>query len=111
MALAERVPQLILEGRKEAGLTQAMLAALVDVDQSTVSRWERGKELPSLHQADLVLESLGIVIQLDRRRPPAPVDDGVDRAQIQAKLSLTPEERLDAIRSFSRFVAEARRVG
>jgi len=110
MTLAEQVPQLILEGRREAGLTQAMLAELVGVTQSTVSRWERAKEVPSLHQADLVLESLGIVVQLDRRRPSQPEDDGIDRAQIQDKLRLTPEARLDAIKTFSRFVSEARRV-
>jgi hypothetical protein len=44
-------------------------------------------------------------------KPPATAaaDDGVDRGQIQAKLRLTPEERMDAIRAFTRFVAEARR--
>jgi ribosome-binding protein aMBF1 (putative translation factor) len=109
VTLAEEVPQLILEGRRQAGLTQAMLAALVDVDQSTVSRWERGKELPGLHQADLVFESLGIAIQLHRSAPPAAEDDGVDRAQIERRLALTPRERLDANAAFLRFAEKARR--
>jgi len=110
MTLVEELPPLILRGRKAAGLTQAQLAARVGVTQSTVSRWERGIEAPSLESADLVLSSVGMVIRLDTRSPSAPVDDGVDRAQIQAKLRMTPEERLDSIRSFSSFVNEVERV-
>lgn len=106
--LVEAVPQLIRQGRAEAAITQQVLAERLGVDQSTVSRWERGKELPSLRQADLVFQELGLVVQLDRRRPPRP-DDGVDRAQIQRRLRMSPEERLDANAAFLRFAQEARR--
>ena len=35
-----------LELRKEKGLSQIGLAKILDVDQTTVSKWEKGKALP-----------------------------------------------------------------
>ncbi|NJL72461.1 MAG: helix-turn-helix transcriptional regulator [Candidatus Competibacteraceae bacterium] len=37
------IANLVRECREEAGLTQAKLARLLDVDQSTISRLERGE--------------------------------------------------------------------
>ena len=42
-ALGER----IIAARRRLGLTQKGLAGLLDIDPGTVSRWERGKSLPS----------------------------------------------------------------
>ena len=41
-------PFLIQTYRKENGLKQDALAYLLSVDQTTISRWERGKDTPSL---------------------------------------------------------------
>ena len=71
---------------------------------------ERGIEAPSLESADLVLRSVGMVVRLDARATSAPVDDGIDRAQIRDRLRMTPEERLDSRKRFSQFVNEARHV-
>ena len=39
-----------------------------------------------------------------------PVDSGVDRAQIQAHLAMTPDQRLEALTNMSRFRRSIRRV-
>ncbi|MEH6650798.1 MAG: helix-turn-helix transcriptional regulator [Motiliproteus sp.] len=41
-------PLLIRAYRKEHGLKQTVLAYMLNVDQTTVSRWERGKDRPSV---------------------------------------------------------------
>lgn len=44
--------------RQRAGLTQAQVAALLDADVSTVSRWERGERVPAAALRRAVLERL-----------------------------------------------------
>jgi ribosome-binding protein aMBF1 (putative translation factor) len=39
----ELIGQVVYEGRRRAGVTQRRLAELADVDQSTISRLERGR--------------------------------------------------------------------
>jgi transcriptional regulator with XRE-family HTH domain len=46
--LGPRLGKKIAEYRKKNGMTQAMLAEKVDVDDETISRFERGTVLPSL---------------------------------------------------------------
>jgi transcriptional regulator with XRE-family HTH domain len=46
--LASRLSQNIAAQRRALGLTQAQLAERIGVDTETVSRFERGKHLPSL---------------------------------------------------------------
>jgi transcriptional regulator with XRE-family HTH domain len=107
MALADTIPPLLKQGRRDAGLSQAELAERVGVTQPTISRWESGKELPSLPVADFVLRELGISI--DVIWTPLPdTDDGVDRAQIQRRLRSTPRERLAANAALLRFARKAR---
>lgn len=107
MALAETIPTLLKQGRQDAGLSQAELAEKVGVTQPTISRWESGKELPSLPIADFVFAELGIAIDVIWQ-PLPPVDDGVDRAQIQRRLQSTPRERLAANAALLRFARKAR---
>lgn len=38
-----------LELRKEKGLSQIGLAKILNVDQTTISKWEKGKALPDAH--------------------------------------------------------------
>jgi len=47
-AMARDWPVLMRSYRKENGLKQEALAYLLKVDQTTISRWERGKDTPSL---------------------------------------------------------------
>lgn len=46
--------------RLRAGHTQASLAKLFEIPQSTVSRWERGDRLPRDHWRKKVSEALGV---------------------------------------------------
>jgi len=54
-ALAVRLSRNIASRRRELNLTQAQLAERLCVDTETLSRFERGKHLPSL----ATLETLG----------------------------------------------------
>jgi len=109
MALAETIPTLLKQGRRDAGLSQAELAEKVGVTQPTISRWESGKELPSLPVADFVFAELGIAIDVIWQ-PLPPVDDGVDRAQIRAQLARTTDERVEMLEAWLEDLSEARRA-
>lgn len=47
-------PFVIRQIRKGLGLTQTRFAMLCGVHEQTISKWERGKLYPSLHQAELL---------------------------------------------------------
>lgn len=46
--------------RKDQRLTQAQLAAAVNIDQSQVSRWERGMSKPSRKYHGILAQTLGV---------------------------------------------------
>lgn len=50
----------IFERRKELGWTQAELAEKIGVDTETVSRFERGSNLPSLSRLETLASVLGV---------------------------------------------------
>ncbi len=52
-----KIGRFIAEQRKRMGLTQAQLAETLDVSNKTISRWERGINLPDYDQV-LALSSL-----------------------------------------------------
>jgi transcriptional regulator with XRE-family HTH domain len=56
--VATRLSQNISARRRELGLTQAQLAERLGVDTETLSRFERGKHVPSL----LTLERLAVLL-------------------------------------------------
>ena len=74
--LATRLSKNIAIRRHELGLTQAQLAERLGIDTETLSRFERGKHLPSL----TTLEKLAIQLQttiaalLDEQAPQADAD-------------------------------------
>lgn len=47
-------------GRKQRGFSQTALAAILDVDQKTVSRWELGATTPNAIQLIAICRALGI---------------------------------------------------
>ena len=51
--------------REAHGLTQRRLAQLLDVDQMTVSRWERGERKPRGRVLELALERLSEKLSTD----------------------------------------------
>jgi transcriptional regulator with XRE-family HTH domain len=101
---------LIREARREAGVTQAELAARLGTTQSAIARLERPDSNPTVATLDAALRSLG-------RRLDVSVRDGsrgIDESLIVEALRRTPTERLDyhdaARRSMAELVHGARRV-
>lgn len=43
-----KVMNILIECRKEKGLTQEELAKIIDKKKTTVASWEQGKSLPSI---------------------------------------------------------------
>lgn len=76
--LAARLSRNIAARRKALGLTQAKLAERLGVDTETLSRFERGKHLPSLATleklAALLLTTVG---ELLAEEAPKPDDDAL----------------------------------
>ena len=46
--IRNNVMNILIECRKEKGLTQAELARIIDSKATTVASWEQGKSLPSI---------------------------------------------------------------
>ena len=45
-----KIGRYLSEKRKQMGMTQAQLAEILDVSNKTISRWERGINLPDYDQ-------------------------------------------------------------
>jgi len=90
--LAKRLGKKIAERRKQLGWTQEQVAERVGVDAETISRFERGTNLPSL----LTLENLSTALRLS-------VGDLMSKQRLEAAseavifdaliADLSPEER------------------
>jgi transcriptional regulator with XRE-family HTH domain len=99
------IGDLIRDVRREAGLSQAQLAAEIGTTQSAVSRWERGHDTPRADTLAAILRACGYEADVVLR----PRDTGVDRAQIRNALSMSAEQRLQSSANVSRMLAGARR--
>ena len=71
-ALAVRLSRNIAGRRRALDLTQAQLAERLGVDTETLSRFERGKHLPSLATLERLAEQLQttVAVLLDEAAPP-----------------------------------------
>jgi transcriptional regulator with XRE-family HTH domain len=102
--------QLIRVTRRDAGLTQAQLAARLGTTQAAVARLERPGTNPTVATLDRALRAAGSQLELvaARQRP------DVDEAQLAAHLRLTPAERVAAhdraYRNVRKTMAQTRRV-
>jgi len=102
----ETIGDLVRDVRREAGLSQAQLAAALGTTQSAVSRWERGHDTPRADTLAAILRACGYEADMVLR----PRDTGVDRAQIRNALSMSSEKRLASSANVSRMLAGARRA-
>jgi len=98
-----RTGLLVRVARRDAGLTQAELAARLGTTQSAVSAWERGRETPRVDTLARILRACGFEADLTLRHR-----DDEDRSLIGLHLGLSPEERLDALQGMLDFEAIAR---
>ena len=55
-----KLPALLRKIRRERRMTQVEFAQLIGVDQSTISKWERGTETPQFRNYDAITRALGI---------------------------------------------------
>jgi len=74
-SLAERLSLNIARQRHTLGLTQAQLAERLGVDTETLSRFERGKNLPSLTTLERLSELLMTTVGDLLSESPAQADD------------------------------------
>lgn len=99
---------LVREARRQAGLTQAELAARMGTSQSVVARLESSTANPRLRTLERALSAAG------RRLEAAPVQATVDEGQLRERLAMTPAERLatftESHRNLQRLRRRARRA-
>ena len=94
---------LIRDARREAGLTQAELAARLGVSQSAIAKLEREGSNPTVETLDRTLRAAGFRLQLI-----APAwSTGVDESLIRQALRRTPAQR---IKSVERMQTDMRRL-
>lgn len=89
------------EARHRAGLTQHALARLAGKPQSTIAKIERGRREPSLSTLEELVAAAGFELRIQL----VPRDDH-DIKLIDAMLTLTPEERLDALEQHAEAFAD-----
>ena len=99
---------LLREARTRAGLSQRDLAKKAGTAQSVIARIERGQTSPTLETLERLLAAAGVELHaslaVKERDVRSHMLDDVPRI-----LRLTPEQRLEELKNFSRFLYEARR--
>ena len=101
---------MIRDARREAGLTQAELAARLGTTQSAIARLERADSNPRVATLEAALAAAGWQLELVTMAGPPDVDESL----IREALRRTPAERLRyhdaARRSIAELVRDARPV-
>ncbi len=87
-----RSSDLLVTGRRRAGLSQDELAGRLGRPQSTIARWETGQQHPPLESVIEVLRACGLELTVGIAR----YDDSYD-AQIARQLRLDPAERVERL--------------
>jgi predicted transcriptional regulator len=99
---------LLRQARAGAGLSQRGLAIRAGTSQSVVARIEGGLTDPSSRTLKHLLAAAGFELRAELTL--APVPDSHMLSDVGRILSLTPEQRLEEVRSVARFTWSARRV-
>jgi predicted transcriptional regulator len=101
VALNYSASHLLLAARRRAGLSQRALAHRAGTSQSVVARIEAGTTDPSSGTLQRLLAAAGF--ELRAELVVAGVADSHMLSDVGRILSLTPEQRLDEVRSVARF--------
>lgn len=93
----------ITDARTRAGLTVEQLAARSGFEAALIADWEYERECPRIDEWVKLLAAAGFapVVRLVE-------DDGVDIAQIQRHLAMTPDQRLDFLIASANWALEGR---
>jgi transcriptional regulator with XRE-family HTH domain len=94
---------MVRAARRRSGLTQRQLAAAAGVPQATVGRIETGSVSPRAETLIRLLGAAGHELSVERR-----IGEGIDRTLIQARLRMTPEERIRLAAEEARAMPEIR---
>jgi transcriptional regulator with XRE-family HTH domain len=101
---------MIRDARREAGLTQAELAARLGTTQSAIARLERADSNPRVATLEAALAAAGLRLELATTAGPPDIDESL----IREALRRTPAERLRyhdaARRSITELLRDARPV-
>lgn len=93
--LGVRLGQAIAKRRKARGLTQDDLAAIVEVDSVTISRFERGTSTPSLQRLFVIAQALeASVSELLAETSPLPGDSAPRLATLLKGLKTADQQLL-----------------
>lgn len=82
---------LIREGRRRRGLTQAELAHLADTTQSAIARLESGRTRPAFDDVFRYLRLMDLDLDIMLVE-----NDDSDRIQAHRRIAMTPQERFEA---------------
>lgn len=97
----------LLEARKQAGITQRELAVRSGVTQAAISRLERGDRSLTVQG----LERLLLVMGMELEFRAAPLPRRYDPAHLAAEARLTPGQRLERAFAWTQFNDELLRAG
>lgn len=100
---------LLRQARTTAGLSQRLLARRARTTQSVVARIERGRTSPSWGTLARLVAAAGFDLDADLVLRPSARTHMLD--DVSRILHLSPEQRLDEIRSIDRFLKAARQTG
>jgi transcriptional regulator with XRE-family HTH domain len=92
LTTVSRVPALIRDARRAAGLTQVTLARRLGTSQSAIARLERSGSNPTVGTVERVLGAAGRRLELSTAPPPSSIDETL----VAGMLRMTPEERLQS---------------
>jgi transcriptional regulator with XRE-family HTH domain len=87
MSMAGRM---VRDARRRANLTQRQLSTKAGIPQETIARIERGRVDPRITTLDRLLEACGYGLESMPR-----LGIGIDRTQIQERLGVPMEKRLE----------------
>ena len=99
---------LVRTARRRAGLSQRALARRAGTAQSVVARIEAGDVSPTWDTLTRLLEASGFTLDAALVIGPAEQTHMLD--DVPRILRLTPEERLEEVANFTRFIGAARRA-
>lgn len=91
--------------RKERGLTQIELANILDVDQTTISKWELGKALPETNMLIKLSEFYDVSSDYLLGRSSYYYPDKINYKNPSEALSLTKQEQ-NLLQDFRKLVPE-----